>query len=139
MRISVLCVGKLRELYLREAAEEYIKRISRFTSFQVYEFENVEKLIKKIENFDYKILLDIEGDQMSSKEFADFIRENSLKWKKICFIVGGWKGFESNINEIVDKRISLSKMTFPYQLCRIILLEQIYRAFTIIKGIDYNK
>ena len=76
---------------------------------------------------------------MDSMKFAKFMDDLLLQHKTICFFIGGWKGINEEEKEKADYILSLSKMTFPYQLCRIILLEQIYRAFTIIKGISYHK
>jgi 23S rRNA (pseudouridine1915-N3)-methyltransferase len=139
MSISILCIGKIREPYLKDAANEYIKRIKKFINVKIYEFNETKKLLEKTRSFDYKILLDVNGLEMSSEEFAEFIKNNYLKWKNICFVIGGWEGFDADFKDKMNKVISLSKMTFPYQLSRVILLEQLYRAFTIIKGIDYSK
>lgn len=127
-------MGKLKEEFYREAEKEYKKRIERFIKIDI---EEVKKIVYK--KCDYKILLDENGNEMKSREFSDFISNLIMKNKKICFIIGGWKGFDENEKEEADFILSLSKMTFPYQLCRIILLEQIYRAITLMKGMPYHK
>ncbi|HEC88655.1 MAG TPA: 23S rRNA (pseudouridine(1915)-N(3))-methyltransferase RlmH [Thermoplasmata archaeon] len=132
--LKIVCIGKLKEKFYREAEKEYKKRIERFIKIDI---EEVKKVV--YEKCDYKILLDENGNEMGSKEFSDFISNLIMQNKKICFIIGGWKGFDKNEKEEADFILSLSKMTFPYQLCRIILLEQIYRAITLIKGIPYHK
>lgn len=132
--LKIVCMGKLKEKFYREAEKEYKKRIERFIKIDI---EEVKKIVYK--KCDYKILLDENGNEMKSREFSDFISNLIMKNKKICFIIGGWKGFDENEKEEADFILSLSKMTFPYQLCRIILLEQIYRAITLMKGMPYHK
>ncbi|HEC82467.1 MAG TPA: 23S rRNA (pseudouridine(1915)-N(3))-methyltransferase RlmH [Thermoplasmatales archaeon] len=132
--LKIVCMGKLKEEFYREAEKEYKKRIERFIKIDI---EEVKKIVYK--KCDYKILLDENGNEMKSREFSDFISNLIMKNKKICFIIGGWKGFDENEKEEADFILSLSKMTFPYQLCRIILLEQIYRAITLMKGMPYHK
>lgn len=129
--IKIFCAGKIREKYFKEAVEEYIKRIEKFVKIEIDYTINFKEC-------DYKIFLDENGEEMNSKEFAEFLKNLILSYKRICFFVGDWKGIKEELNK-ADFVLSLSKMTFPYQLCPLILIEQIYRAITIIKGISYHK
>lgn len=130
--IKIICLGKIKEKFYEEAIEEYRKRIEKFFRFEIVETDKIKDL------GDFNIFLDENGKEMSSKEFADFLKEIILKNKKVYFFIGSYKGFDNGI-ENADFILSLSKMTFPYQLCTLILIEQIYRAITIIKGINYQK
>jgi len=132
--IKIVCIGKLKEKFYREAEKEYLKRIGKFIRIEVEEKEFFGE-----EKCDCKIYLDEKGEEMDSMKFTKFMQDLLLQHKTICFFIGGWKGINEEEKEKADYILSLSKMTFPYQLCRIILLEQIYRAFTIIKGISYHK
>jgi len=129
--IKIVCLGRLKERFYIEAIDEYRKRIEKFFKFEIVE-------TGKIKDFgDFNIFLDENGKEMSSQEFAKFLNDIMLKNKKVYFFIGSYKGFEKIEN--ADFVLSLSKMTFPYQLCRLILIEQIYRAITLIKGINYQK
>ena len=132
--IKIVCVGKLKEKFYKEAEEEYKKRISSFVKIEIEELDKLRN-----EKCDYSIYLDENGKEMDSFSFSKFLKDVMLNKKNICFFIGGWKGMERKDMKKADFVLSLSKMTFPYQLCRIILLEQIYRAFTLIKGINYHK
>lgn len=132
--LKIICIGKLKEKFYKEAEEEYKKRIERFIRIEVEEVKKGD-----YEKCDYKILLDENGKEMKSEEFSHFMSKLIMQNKRICFMIGGWEGFDENDKRKADFILSLSKMTFPYQLCRIILLEQIYRAMTLIKGISYHK
>lgn len=135
MKITIISLGKLKENYFKAAQEDYLRRIEKFVNIEIVECERIPNL----DRFDFVAILDERGKQMSSLEFAEFIRKLEIEGKKVCFIIGGWSGLEENIRKRADGIISLSKFTFPYQLARMILLEQIYRAFTIIRGMDYHK
>lgn len=131
--IKIISIGKIKERFYREAMEEYKKRIEKFVKIEIKEVENI-----RIDENAFKIFLDEKGEEMNSISFAKFLKEAMLKHKNIHFYIGSYKGFgnEKNRAEFI---LSLSKMTFPYQLCRIILLEQIYRAITIIRNMPYHK
>jgi len=129
--IKIICLGRLRERFYSEAVEEYRKRIEKFFRFDIVETDEIKDF------GDFNIFLDENGKEMSSQEFANFLKYILLKYKNVYFFIGSYKGFEEKKN--ADFTLSLSKMTFPYQLCRVILIEQIYRAITIIKGINYQK
>lgn len=135
MKIKVISFGKLRENYFKAAQDEYLKRIEKFVNIDIT--EDVKEA--DIDKSDFVIALDEKGKEMDSAEFAELIRRLEIEGKKICFVVGNWSGLEEKIKGEANLILSLSKLTFPYQLARIILLEQIYRAFTIIRGIGYHK
>ena len=132
--LKIVCIGKLKEKFYKEAEKEYMKRINKFIRVEVKEADKFD-----YNDCDYKIYLDENGKEMNSKEFSKFLNDLMMDYKKICFFVGGWEGINDKEKRKADFILSLSKMTFPYQLCRIILLEQIYRAITLIKGIAYHK
>ena len=132
--IKLICIGKLKEKYFKEAEEEYTKRIKKFIPFSIEEIE--ENAIKKyLEKCNYAILLNEKGNEMDSIKFSSFLNKLLIEKKNICFFIGGWRGLDMP----ADFVLSISKMTFPYQLCRIIFIEQIYRAVTMAKGINYHK
>ena len=149
--IKIVCIGKIKEQYLKDAINEYLKRISKYTKLEIIELPDYnydikktieiecDNILKNIKETDYNILLDIEGNSYNSIEFAknlDKIRNNN---SNINFIIGGSNGVNDNIRNIVDERISFSKLTFPHQLFRVILLEQIYRSFKILNNEEYHK
>ena len=159
MRISILCVGKIRERYLKDAIAEYTKRISRFCVVEIVEVgdceipdrasrgieerikeEEGEKILRRITPGSMTIALDIQGQMLDSCELAKkldnyFVLGNS----QISFIIGGSIGLGKNVLDRVDYRLSFSRMTFPHQLMRVILLEQIYRSMKILHGETYHK
>ena len=149
--IKIICVGKIKEKYLSDAILEYKKRLSKYTKLEIIELPDssfdlkktleVEKnlILKNIKNTDYNILLDISGKELDSLEFSsklDKIRQIS---SNINFIIGGSYGVDDDIRKYVNDRISFSKLTFPHQLFRVILLEQIYRSFKILNHEEYHK
>lgn len=148
--VYVSCVGKLKEKYWRDAAEEYKKRLSRFCRLVVDELEDyaqsnavkkesdaIEKTFKQGE---YRILCDIGGEQISSEELSEILNGVFLSGKSgVRFIIGGSSGVDERVRSAADKRISFGKVTYPHQLMRVILLEQIYRAFTISEKMPYHK
>lgn len=159
MKIKIICVGKLKEKYLKDGIEEYVKRISRFASMQIIELadekipdnasesmcekiknDEGEKILSKIRSDEYIYTLCVEGKQLDSEKFAKDISDIMLKGKStITFIIGGSLGLSDKVKEISDFRLSFSKMTYPHQLMRLILTEQIYRAFKINANEQYHK
>lgn len=160
MSINIIAVGKLKESYLRDAASEYSKRLSGFCRLKVIELpesrlsENPGK--KEIQNAldseaklidsylnngsAYNIAMCIEGKQLSSNELSAKINDAGINGKStVNFIIGSSFGISPAIKNKADFRLSMSKMTFPHQLARILLLEQIYRAFQILNGGKYHK
>ncbi|KPU42847.1 ribosomal RNA large subunit methyltransferase H [Oxobacter pfennigii] len=159
MNITIITVGKLKEKYLKDGINEYSKRLSRFCRLDIIEINDEkapdnlsqrEALLVKSKEGDaidkylkdntYKIALYIEGKMLSSEEFAKTIEDLRIKGtSSIAFIIGGSLGLSEGIISKCDMKLSFSKMTFPHQLMRLILLEQIYRGFKIISGETYHK
>ena len=159
MKVTILCVGKIKESYLREAIDEYSKRLSRYCDLNIVEVDDEktpdgagekmdqmirekegERLVKHIPDGAYVIATAIGGKEYTSVEFAEGIENLTVDGvSHIVFIIGGSLGLSAEVLESSDARISFSRMTFPHQLMRVILLEQIYRAFRIIKGEPYHK
>jgi len=141
--IRLVCVGNLKEKYLKDAAAEYMKRLSRFCDAEIIETAESDPEKEKaaiIKNLKGKVVaLCVEGTQKTSEEFAGFIDRTAQTDSKITFVIGGSEGLSDDVKKLAADRISFSKMTFPHQLMRIILLEQIYRAFTINNNIRYHK
>ncbi len=159
MKITIAAVGKLKEKYLKDAISEYSKRLSRFTEVEIIEVDDeyapdslseaqesqvkkkeAEKILKKVKQGSYVILLDLAGEQTTSSGFSAKIENIMLSGNShITFIIGGSLGLDQSLINIADYRLCLSKMTFPHQLARVILMEQVYRAFKIIKNETYHK
>lgn len=146
--ISIVCVGKLKEKYWQDAAAEYLKRLSRFNKTEVIELaegtvdSESAAIIKKLDDMPkaYAIALDVGGKSLNSEELAKKIADLSLEGKShIAFIIGGSDGYNDQVRKRVDFRLSFSSFTFPHQLMRVILLEQIYRSCKINAGEKYHK
>ena len=150
--IKIITVGTLKEKYLQEAIKEYSKRLQKYTNLEIIEVKDegmVEpqkaieiessKIEKYLNNKDYVITLEIEGKEYSSPEFAEKIRNTLIENSNITFIIGGSYGLSDSIKERSNMHLSFSKMTFPHQLFRVILLEQIYRAYKINNNESYHK
>ena len=149
MNVTILCIGKLKEKYWQDAAAEYIKRLGRFCRLTVTELsesrsdsaeEESRELLSKLPKGAFVIALDVKGRRMDSEGFAKKISELALEGKSdICFVIGGSNGFDDTVRSAAGLRLSFSDLTFPHQLMRVILLEQIYRAFKINAGEKYHK
>ena len=150
--IKIICVGSVKEKYLRDAISEYKNRISRYTKIEIIEVEDVDNrdvntillkeknnIEKYITNKDYIIVLDINGESVNSLEFSKKIDNIFINYSNITFIIGGSYGIHEDIKNNSNYKLSFSKMTFPHQLFRVILLEQIYRAFKINNNETYHK
>jgi len=151
--IKIICVGKIKEKYFVDALNEYKKRISKYSKLEIIEVSDEatdnekivlarekEKLLKVINKSDYNIVLDINGKELSSVELADKMNNIFTNYNSnITFIIGGSCGIDDEIKNMCDFRLSFSKMTFPHQLFRVVLLEQIYRAFKILNNESYHK
>ena len=143
--IKIICVGKLKEDYLKSGVSDYVKRISKYHKINVIEvsdsnIDNEEKeIIKHIDSRDYVISLCIEGEMLSSLELSMKIDNIFIGYSTITFVIGGSYGISSRIKERSNMRLSFSKMTFPHGLFRIMLLEQIYRSFKINNNESYHK
>lgn len=155
MNINIICIGKIKEKYIKEGIKEFSKRMNSFGTFSIIELKefgndsnrelSIEKECKNIletinKKKGYNILLDIKGDFLSSEEMSKKIENIFLDgYNTLNFIVGGSYGVSNQIKISSDLILSLSKMTFPHQLMRLILSEQIYRWFSIINNIKYHK
>ena len=159
MKITVIAVGKIKESFYREALSEYRKRLSRYCSLEIKEIEDertpdgisdteraniLKKEGERIEKFlpagAYVVTLEIEGKGYTSESFAQEIADLGVRGEShIAFVIGGSLGLHNSIKKRADLAVSFSKMTFPHQLMRVILLEQIYRAYRIINGEPYHK
>ena len=150
--MKVITIGQIKEKYLKDAIEEYQKRISKYTNIEIIELKDeglveeekakkleAEKIEKYINDKDYVITLEIEGKEYTSLEFAEKIRNIQIENSNIIFIIGGSYGLAESIKNKAKMHLSFSKMTFPHQLFRVILLEQIYRAFKINNNESYHK
>ena len=150
--IKIICVGKIKEKFYKEAIQEYEKRLSKYTKINIIEVEDINldneiiikkkeaELIKKhIEQKDYLITLEIEGKQLTSIELSEKIQQLEITNPNITFIIGGSYGLDEEIKKISNFKLSFSKLTFPHQLFRVILLEQIYRAYKIKNNESYHK
>lgn len=147
--IKIICIGKIKEKYLRDAIEDYKKRISKYTKLDIIELQDEatgdilikekEKIIKYINPKDYIITLGINGEMLNSKELSKKIEKTFINYPNITFIVGGSYGLHEDIYKISNYNLSFSKLTFPHQLFRVILLEQIYRSYKIINNESYHK
>ena len=158
LHINIICIGKIKESYLKDAINEYSKRLSKYCSLNIIELadkpipnksnETIDMQIKQAESNDiinhlskdsYKICLDLTGKQYTSEEFADKITNISLENSSIDLIIGGSLGMTDELKNLCNEKISFSKMTFPHQLFRVFLLEQLYRAFKINNNEKYHK
>lgn len=143
--IKIICVGKIKETYLRDGISDYLGRINKYHKIDIIEVsdsnikEERDRIIRYIGDRDYVITLEIDGNFIDSVSFADKIDKVFISYPNITFIIGGSYGLHSDIKKRSNYKLSFSKFTFPHQLFRIILLEQIYRAFKIINNETYHK
>jgi len=144
IKVNIVCMGKMKEEYYREAVAEYCKRLSRFCKVEVKEFAEGKNLkeeagiILKVSP-GYKIALCVEGQKFSSEQFAAKIKRLCDEGREITFIIGSSEGLDESVKNASDLNISFSDMTFPHRLMRVILAEQLYRAFMINSGSEYHK
>ena len=158
VHINIVCVGKIKEQYLRDAINEYSKRLSKYCNLNIIEMQDkkipdranssIEMQVINAESKDiishlskdaYNICLDLKGKELSSEGFAEKINDIQLINSNINFVIGGSLGFNDEVRSLCKESICFSKMTFPHQLIRVFLLEQIYRAFKINNGEVYHK
>ena len=155
IRINIVCVGKIKEKYIKDGIEEFLKRLSKYAKLDIIELSEeddnkgvknaidieTERIINIIEkkNYSYNILLDLSGKMLTSVEMAQKIEKISLTNSEINFIIGGSNGVDDELRKLVDFRLAFSSFTFPHQLMRVLLLEQIYRCFRINSGEPYHK
>lgn len=159
MRITIICVGKIKEKFYRDAIEEYAKRLSKYCKFELIEVadektpdkasaveeeqikeKEAQRILAKLKPDSYVCTLEIAGKELSSVELADWIEKSAISGRsQISFVIGGSLGLHASVLNRSDFALSFSQMTFPHQLMRVILSEQIYRAFRIINNEPYHK
>ncbi len=155
VKINIVCIGKVKDKYIRDGIEEFSKRLSRYANFNVVELneeddnkgiesaisKETERIINVInkKSQSYNILLDLKGKQKSSEEMAELLEKITIQKSEINFIIGGSNGVGDELRRIVDFRLNFSLFTFPHQLMRLILAEQIYRWISINNNIKYHK
>ena len=159
MRINIVCVGKIKEKYFKLGIDEFKKRLSKYCKLEIIELEDEKapenlsdkemliikekegkKILSKIKDNSYVIALAIDGKNLSSEELAQTINKLGVRGvSNITFVIGGSLGLSDEVLSRADYKLSFSKMTFPHQLMRLILLEQVYRAYRINNGEPYHK
>lgn len=159
MKLSLIAVGKIKENYLKAAIDEYKKRLRRYCSFEIIELEDerapenlslaLEEKVKKTEGdrilkavraSAFVVVMEVGGKRLSSESFADKLQDLALTGNsELCFVIGGSLGLHPDVLSRADFRLSMSDMTFTHPLARLILVEQIYRGFKIMKGETYHK
>lgn len=158
LTINILCIGKIKENFFKEAIEEYSKRLSKYCKLNIIELpdekipdkindniiENIKEkesndIIKHLPKDTYILSLDLSGKEYSSEKFSNKIDSLSMQTSNITFIIGGSLGIHKKLLNISQEKICFSKMTFPHQLIRIFLLEQLFRAFKISHGETYHR
>lgn len=147
--IKIICVGKIKEKFYREAILEYQKRLSKYTKLEIFEINDEleeialkkegENILKHIKDNEYVITLEIDGNSLASEEFAKKLDNTLMINSNITFVIGGSYGLDKVVKQRSNYKLSFSKMTFPHQLFRVILLEQIYRCFKINNNEKYHK
>ena len=155
MKITFITVGKTEDAYLKEGIEKYIKRLKHYTKLELVDLpelkntkalaqdqqktKEAELLLKKIAPTDFVILLDEKGTEFSSSQFAAYLDKKAISsTSSIIFIIGGPYGFDTSVYQRANDKLSLSRMTFSHQMVRLFFVEQLYRAYTIIKGEPYH-
>lgn len=155
MKITLICIGKTDEEYLKNGIDKYLKRLKHYISFELMLIPDIKKsknlsqeqhkkkesqlILKKITNHDYVILLDEKGKIYNSVGFSDFMQQRMNQGiSHLVFVIGGPYGFDQNLYHRANGMLSLSQMTFSHQMVRLFFTEQIYRAFTIMKGEPYH-
>lgn len=158
LHINIICVGKIKEKYLKDSIDEYSKRLSKYCKLNIIEvqdeslpnkinentigevkFKEGEKIIESIKNSSYVIALDLKGKQFTSEEFADKIEKISTRgYSEISFVIGGTLGLDKEVLNKSNELICFSKMTFTHQLIRVFLLEQLFRSFKILNNETYH-
>lgn len=159
MRITVIAVGKIKEKFFRDAIDEYSKRLSRYVKLDIVEVDDEmtpdgasetvmqdilskegKRILSKVKDDDVVCTLEIKGKKYTSEGLADWIDKQATYGKSsICFIIGGSLGLHESVTKRADMHLSFSDMTFPHQLMRVVLLEQIYRSYRIINHEPYHK
>ena len=158
LNINIVCVGKIKEKYMKDAIDEYSKRLSKYCNLKIIELQDeklpaklydsvisdvkakeCKKIIDAIKKDSYVICLDLKGKEVSSEEFSAKLENISLNYNStITFVIGGTLGLTEEVLQMSSEKLCFSKMTFPHQLIRVFLLEQIFRAFKISKNETYH-
>lgn len=155
MKISLLQIGKTAEKYLMDGISVFEGRLRKYSAFEIFTIPDIrntrnmtsaelksregEKILRFIKNDDYIVILDDKGKEFSTIEFSAWIEKTLiLQKKRLVFVIGGAWGFSEEVYKRADMRLSLSRLTFPHQMVRLLFLEQLYRAFTVIKGEPYH-
>lgn len=158
LNIQIICIGKLKETYLKSAIQEYSKRLSRYCKLDILELpdekipekvniklidelksKECNKIINHLKKDSYVIALDLKGKEFTSEDFSIEIQKVSMTASHITFVIGGSLGLTNELLSACHQKICFSKMTFPHQLIRVFLLEQIFRAFKIANGETYHR
>lgn len=159
MKITIICVGKIKEKFFTMAIQEYSKRLSKYCKLEIIEVQDektpdnasevmediikqkeADRILKNIKLDSYVVTLEINGKMIDSVKLAQHIEKLGIDGKShITFVIGGSLGLHSSVSKISDYKLSFSKMTFPHQLMRVVLLEQIYRSCRITAGEPYHK
>lgn len=158
LSVNIICVGKLKDKFFKEAADEYIKRLKGYCKMEITEIPQTtlpenpsdaqikaalvkegQLILKSIKKASYTAAMCVEGKLYSSEDMAEFIQAGALKGGSVTFIIGGSCGLADEVKNAADVKMSVSKMTFPHRLFRVMLLEQIYRGFKINAGEKYHK
>ncbi len=149
--ITIISIGKIKEKYLIDGIEEYTKRLSKYTKIEMIEINDEsfdkdktlriegENILKKINIKSYIITLEIDGKEINSIELSELIDKTLINNSDITFIIGGSYGLDDKIKQLSNYKLSFSKLTFPHQLFRMMLLEQIYRSYKILNNETYHK
>ena len=143
--IRIVCVGKIKEKFYRDAIDEYMKRMGKYHKIEIVEVSDsnmrseASEILKKINSKDYVVTLELEGKILSSLELSNFLDKTLISNSVITFVIGGSDGLDDEVKRRANYKLSFSRMTFPHQLFRVILLEQIYRSFKIINNEAYHK
>ena len=143
-KIRIVAVGKLKESFWREAVAEYTKRLARFAAVEIRELAEKSSIEEEADEIlaacrGYVIALAVEGEKLSSEKFASLIKKQTDAGKEITFLIGSSCGLAARVKQSADCRLSFSDMTLPHQLMRVVLCEQVYRAFIINAGSAYHK
>lgn len=158
LTIQIVCIGKIKETYLKDAIAEYTKRLSKYCKLTILELpdekipeklnssisdeikkKECDSILKHLKKDSHIICLDLTGKQLSSEEFSVHIQNLSMQTSHITFIIGGSLGITEKLLKLSQEKICFSKMTFPHQLIRVFLLEQLFRAFKIANGETYHR
>lgn len=137
--MKLICVGKIKEKYMNDAINDYVKRLSKYTKLEILELDESKDINNYIKEKDYIITLQIDGKPLNSIEFSDLLEKTMITNSNIVFIIGGSEGLEQSVKERSNYKLSFSNLTFPHQLFRLIFLEQLYRSYKIMKNETYHK